>query len=461
MRSSPVLLALVTLCLVGSASIASAASDPWNRRVEGIAVAPSLSGKSEVRVVWSALLGKQTSFALDLSTDVLVRVGNQEYVQQVKVVADAGAGFCADGNCGGSCGSGAVNGMAAALLCLADGGGCACKFPPITTEVPIELKPGDVITVLLLPSAGALPETQLGDDLDAVVFDGDAIFWDRKIVGVTLEPVVGVEGVFDVAVDYETAVRGGVPMAPDLSLQFELSVNGVKTLYELPCGPWLLDPSSELCHPQLCDNQICATISCNGSKKKLRCKTYENDWGLFGCACVSDVESFRIANVKLAPSDKLSVALIAAPGALPELKGIAADTFNICGATALSTPYGVGKAGSHGVPSLVSTAPPVLGQVSGITMKSALPGATPILAIGLSAASLAFDGGTLLVAPVVILAVPVPVAQNGSLTLEGPTPMDPTLCGVAIYYQMLVPDPGAAGYYHVALTNGLRRVFGS
>ena len=47
------------------------------------------------------------------------------------------------------------------------------------------------------------------------------------------------------------------------------------------------------------------------------------------------------------------------------------------------------------------------------------------------------------------------------LTLAGLIPDDPSLCGISLYHQMLIPDPKAAGPYHLAMSNGLQRTLGS
>ena len=76
-------------------------------------------------------------------------------------------------------------------------------------------------------------------------------------------------------------------------------------------------------------------------------------------------------------------------------------------------------------------------------------------------AALPFDGGTLHLVPQFVYPLTIPIPQNGKLTLTGDLPADPTFCGVTLYHQILFVDPSAPGFYHTALTNGLRRTFGS
>lgn len=130
-----------------------------------------------------------------------------------------------------------------------------------------------------------------------------------------------------------------------------------------------------------------------------------------------------------------------------------------CAVAAADVAYGSGKPGTHGVPELEAAAPAAFGAVADLRIENALPGALPLLLAGTPAA-LPFEGGTLLVAPLAVIALPVPVAGDGTLSLSAPVPGNAALCGAAIALQMLFVDPGASGPHHVALTNGLLRTVG-
>lgn len=144
-----------------------------------------------------------------------------------------------------------------------------------------------------------------------------------------------------------------------------------------------------------------------------------------------------------------------------EQKGLVADvSIPDCDTAANDVEYGMGHAGTNGVPALHGSSLPVLGTVTGIEVKNARPGALPILLLGVQSTSLPFSGGTLLVVPA--LSVPLPqVASDGHVSIEATLPTSSALCGITVYHQVLIPDAGAAGFYHVALTNGLARTFGS
>jgi hypothetical protein len=136
-------------------------------------------------------------------------------------------------------------------------------------------------------------------------------------------------------------------------------------------------------------------------------------------------------------------------------------TFNVLACVpASNATYGTGKPGTNGVPTLTALSPPVLGESSTVLLGNALPGALPILFLGVSAASIPFDGGLLLNGATWIIPIPVPVFPDGTLPLIGTLPLDPALCGFSLYHQVMFADPAAGGYYQLAQTAGLRRTFG-
>ena len=455
-------LAALLACSVAPAALAEDGFDPWNRLVYGTGVGPTTGPNGlEIQVAWTVELGEPTSTALDLSTDVMVRIGNNVVSKTVKVFADPGSGFCSGSNCAASCGTGSMDGQSMTLLCLPDGSDCGCRFPTITTSVPVPpggYGPSDTIQVLLMPAAGAKPEIDTTDDLVAEPFK-QPIFWDRSIRSAVLKPIAGTADMYDVEVEYQLAYNTTTP-PQDLRANIEMNHNGETQVFEPWCGPWLMAPSS-ICG-QSCFDETCATIKCNGQTvATLKCQSYENAWGQFGCVCASSPIKYTIPSVKLKSGDSLSLSLKPAPGALPELPGLDDDGLVLCSSPALSLPYGQGKAGTNGVPALGSSALPVLGQVSGIKMKDALPGALPILFIGVAPLNAPFDGGLLLVDPKLVAFLPAPVQADGTLTLQALMPADPNLCGVSLYFQMMFQDSGATGFYRLAMTNGLQRIFGS
>lgn len=127
---------------------------------------------------------------------------------------------------------------------------------------------------------------------------------------------------------------------------------------------------------------------------------------------------------------------------------------------ATNASYGTGKPGTNGVPVLNALAAPILGETSTVRLENALPGALPLLFLGVTQQNIPFDGGALLTEATWVLALPFPILADGTLPLTGTLPADPALCGFKLYHQVMFADPGAAGYYKLAQTAGLVRTFG-
>jgi hypothetical protein len=120
--------------------------------------------------------------------------------------------------------------------------------------------------------------------------------------------------------------------------------------------------------------------------------------------------------------------------------------------------YGAGFPGTNGVPSLTASTNPVLGTTITIDLGNSLGNWTiGFLLAGLSEVSVPTSlGGTLLVGELFLL-LPLPIAPGGS-SLSADLPIDPALCGLAVYTQMLELDADAAK--GVSFTPGLELVFG-
>ncbi len=417
------------------------------------------AGGLDIEVVWTAYVGEPTATVLNLSTEVQIQVGDYSAKKTVPVFANPGAGYCTDGTFGGPCGTGSVDGQNVTLLHLSEDGGSA-QFPWITTRFPVVpegmFDENDVIEVTLTPAAGSDQGSSTDGDFVVEPIVDRPTFYDRSFRSVDLEPIPGTTDLYDIVVEYQLAYNTSIPPV-DFRTDLVMNLNGENMVFEPWCGPWITTPSS-LCG-QTCSNETCATIKCDGQTvATLTCQPYENAWGQFDCACVSGAIQYTIPSIQLSPSDRIELSLVGAPGALPEPAGLDDDSWVVCSIQAQSLPYGQGKAGTHGMPTLDSTALPILGQVSGIQMKEALPGARSLLIYGFQPLDIPFDGGRLLVDPAGMFVVPAPVAADGSLILERLLPVDPSLCGVSLFYQLMVRDPGAAGRF--AMTNGLQRVLG-
>ena len=118
--------------------------------------------------------------------------------------------------------------------------------------------------------------------------------------------------------------------------------------------------------------------------------------------------------------------------------------------------YGTGLAGSTGVPQLVASAPPVFDTTIDVDASDSSTNWTVgFLVVGLQPASLPFEGGTLLVTPLLITSVPV---SPWGWTTAAAIPRDDTLVNLSVFAQMLELDPAAPR--GVALSAGLELHFG-
>jgi len=122
--------------------------------------------------------------------------------------------------------------------------------------------------------------------------------------------------------------------------------------------------------------------------------------------------------------------------------------------------YGAGWPGTGGVtPSISATNNPAVGGPLGVQVGNSY-GQSSVAYSLLGAAPAAQPtglGGTLLVAYVPSLVLAIPIGPSGAV-LAGLVPNDPTLCGISLYAQFLVVDPGASN--GVSFTSGLKLDFG-
>ncbi|HET6162387.1 MAG TPA: calcium-binding protein [Planctomycetota bacterium] len=121
------------------------------------------------------------------------------------------------------------------------------------------------------------------------------------------------------------------------------------------------------------------------------------------------------------------------------------------------TNYGAGFPGTNGIPSLVSSANPVLGSSITLAFDDSYGIWTVGIALfGLQSASIpTTKGGTLLVQPFLIELASLPPSGGA---ISGTVPRDATLYGVSLFAQVLELDPGAA--YGMSFTPGLQLTFG-
>jgi hypothetical protein len=104
--------------------------------------------------------------------------------------------------------------------------------------------------------------------------------------------------------------------------------------------------------------------------------------------------------------------------------------------------YGVGFAGTNGIPALTSSADPVLDTTITIDVGNSLGASTTCFLLGgYAQSSVPLNGGTLLVDQLfVIQAIPL---DPGGDSLDVDIPNDPTMCGLKVFGQAVEIDAGA------------------
>jgi hypothetical protein len=118
--------------------------------------------------------------------------------------------------------------------------------------------------------------------------------------------------------------------------------------------------------------------------------------------------------------------------------------------------FGVGLAGTLGVPDLDVTAEPVLGQSFGLLIGNSNPApAAALLHVGFVQAALPAKGGTLYTLPW----QSIPILLSGPVNLyQFSLPLDLGLTQLELYLQVTTPDPGAP--VGISFTNALKLVLG-
>jgi len=105
--------------------------------------------------------------------------------------------------------------------------------------------------------------------------------------------------------------------------------------------------------------------------------------------------------------------------------------------------YGAGWTGKNGIPSLTAAENPVVGSPLDLVLGNSLgANTTALLFVGLQSANIPIhNSGTLWVAPLLSIVLPVPAA---GFTLNGALPNDPNLDFLDLYLQALELDPFAS-----------------
>ncbi|MEC9373830.1 MAG: hypothetical protein VYC34_08300 [Planctomycetota bacterium] len=319
-----------TLRTTGLASLALLAAAPasaqvqWDRHITNIAIVPDGEGAHTVSAAYFIEVAGVSSAPLVLDTEIALEVnGIRRNASIVQYDLNALGGCVDGGNCGGSCGNYSQDGFADLLLCVREGTGpggqsdCACRTPTITANFPgVDLEPGDAVRFILAPGPGGLPEQDTTNDFIRETFDGDPIFWERRLKNVRLEEdAAGAHhDRFDVDTIGDTNERPA-----SLAYIVIILLNGVEVNSDVACnGLFIANPGG-------CDScgNLCHVADCDGDPITLHCEIQQYFDPTCYCTATS-VWGFELPE-PLTPDDEVLVVLRPAPGALPELPGFEED----------------------------------------------------------------------------------------------------------------------------------------
>ena len=132
--------------------------------------------------------------------------------------------------------------------------------------------------------------------------------------------------------------------------------------------------------------------------------------------------------------------------------------FSIGGASAGLFPYGTGKAGTLGVPSLSSQTLPVVGSNVTLDVDNALPNGTAKLIRGFATDSQPFDFAVVLVDYDTVY--DLSINASGHAEFSGTVPSSSNLAGLSVYWQAWIPNDPAAFGQGWACSNGLETRLG-
>lgn len=319
---------LATLAALPLAVSALGQPVEWNRRATGLAVyTDPTSGLPQVHAAWSFSIHDPNAFPPDFSTGMdLVVNGDVVSSIVIRATVDGPVADCAVGGCGGGCGNSTIDGLVNDLYCHPEE--CDCRpLDLVASFPPSPLQPEDEIMVILYPAPGALPEPDMSDDSVLIAsWDGEPVFWDRRIEGASLIPDPSAPGRFDVQVMWSAGVAGLASRAI-LQTDVVLLVNGEPVGFESGCLDWIVSNSGLPCSVN-CDEPTCGDYSCGGSQANALCRPFDSPSGGY-CACATDSLNAIIPGVSLQPGDEIMVLLRPAPGALPPLPGFEDDDATI------------------------------------------------------------------------------------------------------------------------------------
>jgi hypothetical protein len=332
---------IIVVAVLVLTSAPTSAQSMFNRHIGPVAVVPAPGGPAgtyDVSVGWTVSLDEIFGSPLHLSADVTLTTSAGESASVFQeAVMDSGAGFCFPGPpCLGACGSLDTGGPpSTGLLCRPEGEctddpcDCVCQGWIVTTIPGVALKPGDEITVILIPAAGAQIDPDLSDDQTTVTFTGEPMFWDRRVVSAEIVPV-NAEGLFQVWVVWEAAVAGlTAPVNLNSAIYVTTRKSGA-TGANSPCfGPPFEVDAALSCDVE-CPGESCLSALCGEFDVDFSCATYELPT-TSACACVSTLGILAVVGAfhGLDADEFVAVEIRHVEGAIPGIPSLIDNDFII------------------------------------------------------------------------------------------------------------------------------------
>jgi hypothetical protein len=309
------------VCASALSTPAPAQAGPtWNRKIEAISVMPVPAGGGffDVTVYLSVEASGAFAGPLDLGTQALVlRNSSALGVLSFEVSAQPAGGEVCGGGCDFPevchCGTNPATGVFS----------CQCGPFLAWASTSGALQPGDEITVIIYPAPGAVPESDQSDDERSMSFNGEALSWNRTILGATVVPASGGSAggsLFDIFVD--VAIEANYEGLLRLPSVAGLRLNG-SVVEEAPLDSLDLDLAWNQCAVAACDDSIACVMDPSGPFLGT-CQPDED--GPFACGCLYHPEpDIVFPSMHLSPGDEITVIIYPAPGALPSLPGFPDD----------------------------------------------------------------------------------------------------------------------------------------
>ncbi|RME39501.1 MAG: hypothetical protein D6788_05290 [Planctomycetota bacterium] len=328
---------VVTVWLLGGTLAFAQTAPSWNRIGKGQLLTiteTTVPNTYDLTPSWRIALEGASSAPEDLSADLELHINGVLHsthgMPALVSWNSGGSAACTGAPLGQVCGSASLNGVAVDLVC--DAG--LCTTPPMDLTIPaVPLSSGDEILILVRPASGLQPDAQPDDDGGGLLFGS----WNRRLEGLSVHPVPGGRAdlkELDVewAMEFSASATLGVDMTP--------SADGSCCDEACACPPRRKGKKRKpreivvvgCCYGQTGSDGVAGITAVPGPGDPCGHVIFD-DMTMVELtvdpqtnACTSPpFADLVFDNVTAPPGDVITVTLVPAPGALPELPSIPDD----------------------------------------------------------------------------------------------------------------------------------------